>query len=284
MFNQQPAITKRVVDLLGWPTDVVSIDHLTQQSDVHTYILFVPGNPGLVGWYIPPLEQILQQLGPGFAGRGISYAGHGVTKDIVTVEDYEYPNESSSSSSSTRRNVQIPWTVNGQVEHKIAWLESMKEELKGKKLIFLSHSIGAHLIQRLLVLCQDSWRLRTSAIIHWMPFIRMDAPWQEKIKLDTAARYPDFVIHCSRQLLSNVSRSMKESALADKVLDKEGLDLAVNLVSHPTFVRNFFELGTEEIRDLPQLPDVSIIGFTIVMKYGRFLELAWVNLQEQYRQ
>mmetsp|Transcript_2199 Transcript_2199/g.3459 ORF Transcript_2199/g.3459 Transcript_2199/m.3459 type:complete len:403 (-) Transcript_2199:57-1265(-) len=277
--QQQPIVTTSVVTLLDWPTDVVSIDFKKEQQqqevldDVHTVILFIPGNPGLVGWYVPSLVQILQQLGPGFAVRGISYAGHGVTKEIVTVEPYEKSSSSSSSGSqgdTNGRNVQIPWTVNGQVEHKIAWIERLlmteqQEELKGKKLIFLSHSIGGHMVQRLLVLRPD-WRHQTSAMIHWMPFIRMDAAvaWQQQIK-DTAARHPDVVIWCGKRLLQSMAllsssrRSLADTAFQSSIPDPEGRALAVNLVSHPTFVRNFFELGTEEIRDLPQLPDISAL-------------------------
>ena len=113
------------------------------------------------------------------------------------------------------------------------------------------------MVQRILVLRKD-WRDRTTAILHWMPFIRMDAPSGSQFVLDTAAHYPDVVIGIGQRLLQATSRERMESLMKDMVPDKEGCELAVNLVQHPTFVRNFFELGTEEIRDLPQLPDVSM--------------------------
>ena len=257
MPSNAPIVTKDVVKMLGWPTDVVSID-FAEARPPHTYLLFVPGNPDLVGWYIPALVSILQQLGSGFAIRGVSYAGHGITEETVHVEKYEQQQEGSS-----KRNVQIPWTVNGQIDHKIAWIASIMEQQQQQqqhntRLIFLSHSIGAHMVQRILVLRKD-WRDRTTAILHWMPFIRMDAPSGSQFVLDIAAHHPDFVIGiiCQR-LLQATSRERMESLMKDVVPDKEGCELAVNLVQHPTFVRNFFELGTEEIRDLPQLPDVSI--------------------------
>jgi hypothetical protein len=256
MPSNAPIVTKDVVKILGWPTDVVSID-FAKARPPHTYLLFVPGNPGLVGWYIPALVSILQQLGSGFAIRGVSYAGHGITEETVHVEKYEQQQEGSS-----KRNVQIPWTVNGQIDHKIAWIASIMEQQQQQqqhntRLIFLSHSIGAHMVQRILVLRKD-WRDRTTAILHWMPFIRMDAPSGSQFVLDTAAHYPDVVIGIGQRLLQATSRERMESLMKDMVPDKEGCELAVNLVQHPTFVRNFFELGTEEIRDLPQLPDVSI--------------------------
>jgi pimeloyl-ACP methyl ester carboxylesterase len=253
MTQHSVVVTKSVVNLLGWPTDVVSIDPLAS-SKVHTTLLFVPGNPGLVGWYIPALVSILEELGPGYAARGISYAGHGVTQDIVHVEAHE-----SSPGEEQQRNVQIPWTVNGQIEHKLAWMDSILQE-DSNNLIFLSHSIGAHMIQRMLVLRPDLLS-QTVAIIHWMPFIRMDAPWQQQVQLDTVAHRPDMAISVGKRVLSCMSKSMAQMAFSKSIPDVEGRELAVNLISHATFVRNFLELGTEEIRDLPQLPDVRVLFF-----------------------
>ena len=88
MPSNAPIVTKDVVKMLGWPTDVVSID-FAEAKPPHTYLLFVPGNPGLVGWYIPALVSILQQLGSGFAIRGVSYAGHGIAEETVHAEKYE---------------------------------------------------------------------------------------------------------------------------------------------------------------------------------------------------
>ena len=49
----------------------------------HTAFIFVPGNPGCIGWYMPFLESIVTQLGVGYVVQGISHAGHGVRGDIV---------------------------------------------------------------------------------------------------------------------------------------------------------------------------------------------------------
>jgi pimeloyl-ACP methyl ester carboxylesterase len=254
----EPIVTEDVVTILDWPTDVVSIDYVGQRQRPHTYLLFVPGNPGLVGWYISALTSILRNLGPGFAVRGISHAGHGITEETVHVEPYK--NSSTGNSSySQPRNVQIPWTINGQIQHKMAWMESLREVVQSpQRLIFLSHSIGAHMVQRLLVLRKD-WRDRTSAIVHWMPFLRMEAPTMRiQMKLDTVAQHPDCFIGIGTRLLQVTPRWVKEYILKSHVPDPKGLVRAVDLVEHATFVTNFLELGTEEIRDMPQLPDVSV--------------------------
>jgi hypothetical protein len=56
-------------------------------------------------------------------------------------------------------------------------------------------------------------------------------------------------------LLRIVPRRLLELAL--NIPDPDGRQLALKLLRHPTFVRNFLELGAEEIRNLPQVPDVS---------------------------
>jgi hypothetical protein len=271
-INGTVACTENVVEILGWPTDVVSIDWRQgskgdcvseQCMPAHTYIFFVPGNPGLVGWYIPALISIVQHLGPGFAVRGVSYAGHGVTEEVVSVEPYiDDCNTQDANTGRQARNVQIPWTVQGQIQHKLAWIEQQQqqdnENLKTKRFVFVSHSIGAHMVQCMLVLRPDC-RRRTAALIHWMPFFRMDTDkMAQQVKLNTAAHHPDAVIAIGRKVLETLTSriSLVDYMLKRTVPDDRGRDLAVRLVQHPTFIRNFFELGTEEIRDVPQLPDV----------------------------
>jgi hypothetical protein len=63
-------IEKHVKQICGWPTDVASIDYhrvkSMKQSNKcfpHTILMFVPGNPGCIGWYIPMLYEILEKLG-----------------------------------------------------------------------------------------------------------------------------------------------------------------------------------------------------------------------------
>ena len=114
------------------------------------------------------------------------------------------------------------------------------------------------MVHRLLLLRPDI-RDRTSAILHWMPYIRMDAPWPHQHKLDFAARNVDTVIGIGKRLLQRLSSRQQaaERMFEKTVPDEAGRKIAVNLVQHSTFVRNFFELGTEEIRDLPNVPDVS---------------------------
>ena len=75
--RQKPKIKKQIRKLCEWPTDLVSIDYTTScpaSSSYrasfgnlcrypHTVIMFVPGNPGCVNWYVKMLTSIVERLG-----------------------------------------------------------------------------------------------------------------------------------------------------------------------------------------------------------------------------
>jgi peroxiredoxin len=71
----------------------------------HTVLVFIPGSPGLVEWYLPMFVQLVETLGPGFAARGVSNAGHSTVDSHLNVEQWK---------DSTDRDATIPWTVDGQ--------------------------------------------------------------------------------------------------------------------------------------------------------------------------
>ena len=119
-------VTEERLDICGWPTDVLSIEHdadIGNESPKPTaLILFVPGNPGVVHWYIDFLSKILQTLGHGYAVRGISYAGHGVGDEIVGSDkdhDCDIPESSDNVDLNNRVNkMKTAWTMDGQGEIK----------------------------------------------------------------------------------------------------------------------------------------------------------------------
>jgi pimeloyl-ACP methyl ester carboxylesterase len=147
-------VKEEVVTLAGWPTDIVRVDHPAsntsrQQHPRRTILVFIPGNPGCIGWYQQNLVELVERLGPGFAARGVSYAGHSPTQALTQVD--------------ARKSRDIPWTVDGQIEHKCAFLDFIlsEEDKSGEtkndppRLLFLSHSIGSHMVQRLCIIRPD---------------------------------------------------------------------------------------------------------------------------------
>jgi hypothetical protein len=120
--QEECSIQEERLCICGWPTDTLSIDLV---SPAHTLILFIPGNPGVVHWYTTFLTRIVQQLGRGFAVRGLSYAGHGIGDDVVgTWDDHsrsfhgQGTSEELSEAMNTegRKDMRVPWTMEGQSE------------------------------------------------------------------------------------------------------------------------------------------------------------------------
>lgn len=136
--------------ICGWPTDTLTIDddddddddlyqndvHSTSRHDnltltTHTLLFFIPGNPGVIHWYTQFLVRIVEQLGKGYAVRGISYAGHGLQDDVVIGtsddrtqiicheekrRDGKVVNESMNVDG--HKDMSISWTMEGQSEWK----------------------------------------------------------------------------------------------------------------------------------------------------------------------
>lgn len=275
-------VHRNVQDVLGWPTDTFAIDwchddrapteHKKRQSAVHTAILFVPGNPGLAEWYISFFEQILENLGPGFAVRGASNAGHSVDPRQINVEAEAVPANHSTTSSAEEATAVPPQTmartIDGQVHHKLAYIDGVIQDLQARaarvspplKLIFVGHSIGCHFTQRILLLRLDLLE-RTTRCIFLMPFIRMDAPAPHQKFLDWAAMHPKF----SNRLLQRLSRLLAlfplriVERLLTSLMDKEeDCQFTAQLLRQPIFPRNFLGLGLEEILEVPQAADVSL--------------------------
>jgi sulfur carrier protein ThiS len=261
-------VEERLQDILQWPTDTVEIDYLhddiVSENDgvsvesPHTIIVFFPGNPGLVKWYIPSLLHLVKRGGRGFAARGVSYAGHGTPHEIANVEAYL--------SKKDQRDTDVCFTVDGQVVHKEAYMDTILQKHAAARFIFLAHSIGCHMIQRLLIRRTDILQ-RTDLVVHMMPFCRMKSdPWSEFL-LFTLSAMPDQVIGHAQSLmkiLSVLPVHVLDTLLKGDVQCPNGRRITVNLLQQPHFGRNFFELGMEEVRDLPEIPDVA--GMRIIAK------------------
>lgn len=108
----------------GWPTNTISIDFYEKGADViassckckpNILLLFIPGNPGLIEWYSDTLVKIIEQLGVGYALRGISYAGHGAGDDVTGSAD-EHQQSFVNKSEHQDAKMSVSWTIEGQRE------------------------------------------------------------------------------------------------------------------------------------------------------------------------
>ena len=279
-------------EICKWPTETFAIDHYHYREDEddpelleptiiypHTVLMFVPGNPGCAGWYISMLKTIIEKLGRGYSCRAVSYAGHGTLPHLVRGKRNHLDHESKN----VNMNMNIAWSVDGQVEHKVQWVDMITREFVSRrsrssskrsnihshshsrripKYIFISHSIGSHLVQRMCVLREDIL-LQTQALIHLMPFIRFDPSpkWKGKL-LSAFGNMPNLSIPMLKSA-SRVAAKVPERVL-DAYLEHVaggGLDedrkLAKGLLTNHEYTENFLRLGLEEIRDVPQTTEVS---------------------------
>jgi len=271
-------VVERRREICAWPTDTFEIDHYQYNLDSppsstpiypHTVLVFVPGNPGCAGWYIPMLKTVVQRLGCGYSARAASYAGHGTVPDVVRSHNKD-------------RDHKIAWSVDGQVEHKVQWIDEVTKDFMRSssrvdssplpRLVWVSHSIGSHLVQRHLILRKDIL-FRTRAVIHLMPFTRFDPfpRWKETFlsmaanmptitttALQTSSRFANLLPH------KVVDIYLKHIAGLSLVEDRE---LARGLLCNPEYAKNFITLGLEEIRDVPVRFDVSFIKCNLKIRF-----------------
>lgn len=266
-----PHITERQHKILGWPTDTLSIDFLAcsdkddQQTleSPHTVLILIPGNPGQYDWYVNDLCHLVQRLGRGYAARAISHAGHSLRgqgneedkaddSGILNVEEYAKQNPDA--------NPSIPWTIEGQVQHKCAYMEQfILPTTTTTSFIFLGHSFGCYVVQQLCLL-RPNILSRTLGFLYLMPFIRMKADAFHQAKLDWGAHHPKTLIAVGTAMSSAyriLPKALVNAIVKMGIRDDKARDIAVQLLRQPTFVRNFFTLGSQEIRDIPKDVDVS---------------------------
>ncbi len=295
-----PAQKVRVVPhrktINGWPTNSISIDFYKGGADniaesssykckPNIILLFIPGNPGLIEWYTDTLFKIVKQLGVGYALRGISYAGHGAGDDVIGSADehkQSFVSVSGHQDAVLSAKMSISWTMEGQIKHKLSWVDEVIEEWKAEfkssssqsteelpRLIFISHSFGAYLVQHML-LRRPALLQQTQQIIHLMPFIRFDPPPLQKRVLSKLAHSYEYTI----PLLSNSVWALSSTVprkLIDIFLNKvvglecdKGRDITLDVCTHPRMIRNHLHLGFQEIREVPELP--NDVAFRLIGK------------------
>jgi hypothetical protein len=287
--------------LIGWPTDILSVDKINMLAvgedpnpnpvhTIHTIIIHIPGNPGQYNWYNSDFRDILSGLGDGYSLRSISHAGHGL------INNNSSSNSISSSSSSSDDNnnsivdvedkcrrrscheesasASIPWTVDGQVLHKIAYIDSLvllidsshrsSRFIPNPKFIFIGHSFGCHIIQRICILRKDILK-RTVGFLFLMPYIRtFPNNVIDQKKLNFCGNNQNYLINIGTRL-SQTIRLFPESFVRSLIRngmksDDDGItNLTTTLLRQTVYPQNFLQLGTEEIRDIPNEIDVTAL-------------------------
>jgi len=209
---------------------------------VSTQVILIPGNPGLLFFYLPFLERLGKSL---LAGRtwccvhGFGLAGH----HLYELED---------------QNVE-PHTgvsLECQIQHVYLCIMSILENHHPGKIILVGHSIGSYLVMEVLSRFMDI-REKVVAVAHLMPFIRWkNIPFYHKIKL-TAYLYTE---SASNAVIHLVHSRIQQLSLAERIrlCERAGIRMgetwdvvpliAGRLAPSTRLLINFFAMGRDEIQ------------------------------------
>lgn len=126
-FVSVNGVPTHVITWGGWVEDKLNADH-------KEIVLLITGNPGLAGYYSAFLKKLHYRLGvPVWA---VSFAGHVLPRP---TSPHSLP--------PLKQNPEL-YNLEGQVEHKLAFIEKYVPE--NVKIILVGHSIGAKIILDIL--------------------------------------------------------------------------------------------------------------------------------------
>ncbi|GFQ78591.1 lipid droplet-associated hydrolase [Trichonephila clavata] len=127
------------VNVLGVPTHIVTsgrwIDEPLPDNDPGRFlILFIPGNPGALEYYIEFIKALYEGLQRAIPIWGISHAGHVSPPPGCTVPKLQ-----------DNENL---YSLEGQIHHKMAFINTYVP--RDRRVILIGHSIGCYIVLELL--------------------------------------------------------------------------------------------------------------------------------------
>ena len=153
----------------------------------------------------------------------------------------------------------------------------------------IGHSFGCQVIQRMCVLRPDILD-RVSGFVFLMPYIRTKPSFAiDQRKLDFGGSQPEFLTFIATKI-SETLKSCSESAVRNVVRrsldggngeDEKITSTTSRLIRNPVYPRNFFELGTEEIRDIPN--EIDATAFLLLSSYRSSLLRGTKNSNRQHK-
>uniref|UniRef100_F6UPQ7 Lipid droplet-associated hydrolase n=1 Tax=Callithrix jacchus TaxID=9483 RepID=F6UPQ7_CALJA len=103
-------------------------------------IFIIPGNPGFAGFYVPFAKALYSLTNRRFPVWIISHAGH-----VLAPKDKKILKTSEDSNAQEIKDI---YGLNGQIEHKLAFLRTHVP--KDMKLVLIGHSIGSYFTLQML--------------------------------------------------------------------------------------------------------------------------------------
>eukprot|EP00898_Chlorokybus_atmophyticus_P009196 jgi/Chlat1/9278/Chrsp99S08499 len=224
---------KRIVNVWGCPTEVLEFPATTATK---LQICFLPGNPGVIAYY----ARFLSELHTAFNGQatvvGLGYAGHG-GKDV--------------------RGSQL-YGLRDQIEHKLAFLDSMDESLP---VVLIGHSIGSYMVLEMLRKRPE----RVQQVLGIHPFITMNLDSSRQRFLARIARLAlcRWLLAVSIGAIGLLPYKVKEQLVKSRFGDTMDPDLikptAEDLLQYHNGAQFSF-LGNTEFQQLVNAPDWAFMN------------------------
>lgn len=202
-------------------------------------LFFIPGNPGLVEYYITYLDLIHEKY-PHFEIYCLSHAGY------QTTDNYQYDNEEY-------------YDINYQIDHKYKIIKDLVDE--ESNIHFLGHSMGTFVMQKLIkklidddlkvkfigLICPTIVNLKDSdsgkkfqKLYRWLPIIKLGLLFSWFLSLFSE----NFIKYLFGSIIFDepkVRDSKSEQSL------KNSIDASFKLVTTPRIVRQALTLVVDEL-------------------------------------
>ncbi|XP_061157998.1 lipid droplet-associated hydrolase isoform X2 [Syngnathus typhle] len=218
--------------------------------DLHTghkvLVLVIPGNPGVVGFYGSFIETLYALFGSQHPVWAVSHAGHCIPPASMDMLEDAYSAADLD-----------PFGLNGQIEHKLAFLR--KHVPKKTKLILVGHSIGCYII---LEIMRRDPSLEIVKAVMLFPTIERMAQTPQGKSMTPMLCHLRYLAYLSIFLLSLLPERLK-GALVKVVLagigslDRSVVPPAVGLLSGDSAANAVYMAG-QEMRQVLERDNVTI--------------------------
>lgn len=199
-------------------------------------IFIIPGNPGLSPFYVPFAKALYSLVKGHFPVWIISHAGFSLTpKDKKILTAPQEPNA---------QEIEDIYGLNGQIEHKIAFLRAHVP--KDVKLIFIGHSVGSYIALHVMNRAPELPVVHTFLLFPTIE--RMSESPNGKFATPFLCRFR-YMLYAASYLIFKPCPEMIKSFIVQKVLEKMSFKSELRLTDllQPFCLANAAYLGGQEM-------------------------------------